>query len=148
MRQTTDFHLIKTFAACNPSSHPHSKSRLLCRFKTVRQSSSKRWCVQGEPFPGQIVECTLWETAWALTCPTYPTLQLLTARAEGKTAGIQRSSITDLGCYSSLTWAPTSARGRTSHENSLPIAKISPGANLTFWSIDLGSHCSPCFPPP
>lgn len=71
-----------------------------------------------------------------------------TVKAERKTAGTPCSSITDLGCYSSLTWAPTWARGRTPHENSLPIVRISPRANLTFWSIDLGSHCSPCFPPP
>lgn len=54
MRQTTDFYLIKNFCCSQPpSSHPHSKSGLLFRSKTVRQSSSKRGCVQGEPFPVQ-----------------------------------------------------------------------------------------------
>lgn len=55
-----------------------------------------------------------------------------TVKAERKTAGTQCSSIIDLGCYSSPTWAPAWARGRPPHENTLPIVSISSRANLTF----------------
>lgn len=99
----------KLFAALNPSFHLHSKSGPLFRCKTVKKAAPMEDMCKGNPSlldPGmysirdrinrQIHYLSHWFTP--------------TVKAEGKAAGAWCSSITDLGSYSSLTWASAWAR--------------------------------------
>lgn len=148
VKQTTDFHLIKNFCCAQPLL-PILIQNLDFRLgpRQWDKAAPRDAVCKGNPSlfnPGMYsVRGSISPHRLYLFHSCTPTV-----KAGEKSAGTQCSSIIDLGCYSFLLWAPTGAKGRTPHENSLPIGRISCRANLTFWSIDLGSHSSPCFPPP
>lgn len=147
MRQTTDFHLIKNFCCCQPLPTLIQNSDFCLGPRQWDKAAPTDAVCKGNPSLFNLGMHSIRDSI----SPHIPYLSLSctpTVKAEGKTVETQCSSIIDLGCYSSRTWGPTWARRRTPHENSLPKFRLSPRANLTFWSIDLGAHCSPCFPPP
>lgn len=133
MGQNTDFHLIKNFCSSQPLFLPLFKNLDLC-------SGARQWgkaaprdgVCKGNPF---LLNHGMYSVRGSSLSPRIPSLShscTPIVKAEGQTAGTQRSSIIGPGCYSSLTWAPTWAKERTPYENGLPIVRISPRENLTF----------------